>query len=433
MTSVGACLIANEPDSLGAKIVQRRIEGKNWTQIKNEFNLSSKAARHHFKLASGITDYKAKGPYLKQLIESTKGMAAGDIKAAATAVKEVDAAIKPATTVVQDLGKKAFDIDKANKDYGELVKAVDGLYGDGTALKISDAIKNGDGYLAISQKTGVAIKDIDALNFQKLLIQTDGDVWKAYKLKPSSENGFQSVKNLVNDARSKGMTNQEISLQLGVPDTVVDAIEKDTWKIAGPGSKTPNIPLPPPPPAAEFSMTEPLSSGGNFEFQSKAKWDKWHETLGPDLTSHELDAVRAYTGSSYRSINSSLRGGRGHDLANAIDRAMRPTPFDAQVIRKTGMDAFRSLGVHSRADFEKLVARTFEDDGYMSTAIEHGHWGGDVEMIINVPKGTKARWVDPVSRNKGERELLLGRKQPMVITRVVIPTHGAVKLYCTII
>jgi hypothetical protein len=62
----------------------------------------------------------------------------------------------------------------------------------------------------------------------------------------------------------------------------------------------------------------------------------------------------------------------------------------------------------------------FTDDGYMSTSIlERGNWSGNIEMQIDVPKGTMCRWVDDgLTSCPGENELTLGRGQTMIITGV---------------
>lgn len=172
-------------------------------------------------------------------------------------------------------------------------------------------------------------------------------------------------------------------------------------------------------------MTEPLDVGGNFVFRQKSDWDAWNVQLGSDLTSAELSAVQSYTGSGYSSINSGLRQGVGHRNASHIDRAMRPIPFDAKVIRRTGIETFRELGVINADDILKLVGRTFKDKGFMSTAIKDGVWSGSVEMHISMPAGTMGRWVQPISHHKGEMEFLLSRETPMVITKIEkIPGRG---------
>ena len=50
------------------------------------------------------------------------------------------------------------------------------------------------------------------------------------------------------------------------------------------------------------------------------------------------------------------------------------------------------------------------DLGFTSTSMDpDGALGGDVQMIVRVPKGTKAAYVGHVSEEKEEMELLLPR------------------------
>lgn len=439
MASVGACLLSNEPDGLAQKMVARRIAGKSWKEIADEFGLGSPStARAQFKKLTGIGDFKAKGSALKQIAQQLDDIKAGNVKVATQAVKAVDN-VDP-----HPLGTPNVKLLDTPKDiegkFDSAVKAIDDMYGQDTAQLIYEQLQQGHGYMAISQKTGVNIKDIDQLNWQRLMGNKNGNVWKAYLEKPSSEYGFNAVNLRIGDLRAAGHTVAEINELTDIPETVINAALKGEWKVAGPGSMTPHIPPPPPAPAQVVSMTEPLKSGGNFQYRAKSDWDAWHTQMGPDLSSAELSAIRSYTGSSYHSINSALRQGIGTTSRSVkpLDRAMRPLPFDAKIIRKTGMDAFRDLGVINPDDLLKQAGKVFQDRGYLSTAIEEGHWHGQVKMIIDAPQGTMARWVDPISSNRGERELLLGRETKMIITKVEklpSPSYGGVNyvLHCQII
>lgn len=74
MTTLGSCLVSNEPDGLTSALLQARIDGKSWAVIANEFGYSTpSAARAAFKKATGIADFKIKGPELKKLFDSKSG------------------------------------------------------------------------------------------------------------------------------------------------------------------------------------------------------------------------------------------------------------------------------------------------------------------------------------------------------------------------
>lgn len=74
MTTLGSCLVSNEPDGLTSALLQARIDGKSWAVIANEFGYSTpSAARAAFQKATGIADFKIKGPELKKLFDSKSG------------------------------------------------------------------------------------------------------------------------------------------------------------------------------------------------------------------------------------------------------------------------------------------------------------------------------------------------------------------------
>lgn len=72
--TLGACLIANDDipfNGLALDIFNRRVDGKSWKEIADEFGLGSPGkARTTFTKLTGITDYKIKG---QDLINLAKG------------------------------------------------------------------------------------------------------------------------------------------------------------------------------------------------------------------------------------------------------------------------------------------------------------------------------------------------------------------------
>ncbi|WP_280527092.1 ADP-ribosyltransferase, partial [Streptomyces spinoverrucosus] len=170
--------------------------------------------------------------------------------------------------------------------------------------------------------------------------------------------------------------------------------------------------------------TNPYPSSSNRAGQEygDAYWNDYIDQLDPAAK----DALNKYSDFYYTQINGQLRAGDVRppitDIVTNMDRVMdtRPVPEDIMIVRGTAID---HLDLDSPLDMQ---GRTFGDDGYTSTslgkdpAFEHK----PVIMHWRVPKGTPALWIDYISANKGERELLLARGTQYKVTRVFMDSAG---------
>lgn len=515
----GSCLVANSPQGLGDLMIKRRIDGKSWGEIAEEFGLPNpSAARSKFTKLTGITDYKVKGKELKNLVDNNlldqiKGTSA---KVAKKAVKEVDDAVTVGkafdtvpggdqaladnlqkalekstgwsksftdqvySSLSQDMGsfkgtikemidknykhlseetrekyKLIWDTNKLMDQYGpnSALNAIDDIKSvaqvaakssldkDWTDWKLSqkakadvshidkasdiiEDYKNGQtSYLKLTQKHGVSFNDVDQAVWNHLMDVTDGDVWKAYKLKPTSEVGFQRVKSTVFEFRAKGMTEAEIKSLTDIDSFVIKLIIKDEWSLPAPGATSfvtaapvKYTPYTPPTPTVQ----PPIHPG--YDYKSESYWTKWTEGLGNDLTSDELSYIRRYTGSEYGDFNNWLRGKKTYygkredwnDMSRGMSSSMRPAPEDIRVTRFVSQDAFPS-------DLSAIEGTVYADPAFMSTTIvERGTYGAgkEIKMIIDVPQGTPIRYVDGISSNQGEKELIMDRNTAMIVTKV---------------
>lgn len=130
----------------------------------------------------------------------------------------------------------------------------------------------------------------------------------------------------------------------------------------------------------------------------------------------EQQALRNWTSGAYYSWNGYLRGIAGYTKASPDLRAkilygqagMRPMPDDFLMKRGSGWEQL-PVGYRSVADAQKLVGKTFEDPGFFatSTSQDFGGFGGAITFEVEVPKGAMAAFVNDISHNKGENELLL--------------------------
>jgi hypothetical protein len=178
----------------------------------------------------------------------------------------------------------------------------------------------------------------------------------------------------------------------------------------------------------------------NGEFTDKFDWltpneaDDMHRQMIASVpwTHSQYQALSDYAGSSYKPINMHLRGedttpsDRTVQQVREIYRAMRPTTRDVKVQRAVYADAFQ--GMKTAGDLEKMIGRTFEERGFLSTTMSrdfvgsgvYKREGAPVLLELDVPTGTLAAYL---GGNSGpgiavERELLLDKGTRFVITHV---------------
>ena len=155
------------------------------------------------------------------------------------------------------------------------------------------------------------------------------------------------------------------------------------------------------------------------------------------LTNDEYDAIGTYTGYKYEDINDYLREGKmGTGEDEEIEEIVRNAEAGISkykltenlvVSRKSTDDIFRSLiseafpnGVrlestyHSDIDsfvntINKFAGSLVHDKAFTSSSTSRHIWHGSVWFEIKLPKGTNCAYVNPMSHNKGEMEVLINR------------------------
>ena len=139
---------------------------------------------------------------------------------------------------------------------------------------------------------------------------------------------------------------------------------------------------------------------------------------GSSIPKEEKKAVIAYTGGDYWDMNEALRAGR--DKGSRIDelndlcfKGMQKASLPEDLIVRRGSDynMLWDLGAgreFTQDDIPKFVGSIVKDKGFMSTSpMASGGFSGNIEYVINVPKGTEAVYVDSISLHKGEKEVLI--------------------------
>ena len=147
------------------------------------------------------------------------------------------------------------------------------------------------------------------------------------------------------------------------------------------------------------------------------------------ITDKEKEAVEIYTSSAYKSMNNYLRGKTKstpykkeiQSAISALDKAY--VPEDMVVRRGSDIMSLRGLlDVSHNIKIEEaksmFTGALVEDKGFMSTGVsESGGFDSEIEFIIKVPKGTKGVYIESISRNKNEDELLLNAGTKFIIEK----------------
>lgn len=161
------------------------------------------------------------------------------------------------------------------------------------------------------------------------------------------------------------------------------------------------------------ATVRPLASDGPFGALSPTQAEAMQRRMaaGQPWTAEQRAALTLYTGGRFRRINGALRFGRANpnDVAAAatMRTAMREIPQDITVNRIATGAAFgfplsRTIPPGEMAG---MVGRTFHDPGFTSTTVNSRR--GWIRMNISVPAGTRGAYVESITKNKGETELIL--------------------------
>ncbi|MGW3991678.1 ADP-ribosyltransferase [Streptomyces sp. NPDC004830] len=181
--------------------------------------------------------------------------------------------------------------------------------------------------------------------------------------------------------------------------------------------------------------TNPYPSTSNRAGQEygDAYWNDHLDNLDPEARG----ALERYSSFYYQNINGQLRNvdvpleRPVADLVDNMDRVMgsRPVPENIMVVRGTDVSY---LNLRSPLEMQGNV---YDELGYMSTSLgkDPAFAHQPVHLHLRVPQGTPALWIDHISVNKGERELLLARGVEYKVTRVFQDEAGKWQVYCEVV
>jgi SPP1 gp7 family putative phage head morphogenesis protein len=179
----------------------------------------------------------------------------------------------------------------------------------------------------------------------------------------------------------------------------------------------------------------PLSVTPGFETPTPSEMLELQDDMLTDepWTVGQEEALTTYSGDGYSDMNGCLRFDEGcsDDVEFDNDQAvaaMRPLPRGVTTFRGANL---RALGVMNHQALAGMVGNTVRDPGFTSSSISpdvatsFGQGSSSTERVImqiESPAGTPAAYVDGISQNSGEFEMVLPPNTRYEILEVISPT-----------
>lgn len=171
----------------------------------------------------------------------------------------------------------------------------------------------------------------------------------------------------------------------------------------------------------------PISPGFETLTHDEASDMQLEMTANDPWTATQEDALVTYSGDSYTDMNRCLRFDEDctdeveDDNVNA-SAGMRPTTRATTTFRGVNL---RALGANSSEQLQGMVGAVVRDHGFTSSSIStDSAFNNEVTMQIDVPEGTPAAYIEDISQNPGEYELLLNSGTRFEIMAVNVDENG---------
>lgn len=193
-----------------------------------------------------------------------------------------------------------------------------------------------------------------------------------------------------------------------------------------------------------YSKSDWLDELRKNNLRTLSGWCKeWTQTL----TTDEERGVILYTGSWYRDMNAYLRGQKtakqvGQKVINSIDgcaSALEKASTKRDMIVRRGDDynMLQELGVDfSKDNLENIKGSILTAKAFFSASSDpNGGFNKEIEYVVKLPKGSQAMYVDSISANQGEKEILLNRGGRFILEDVEYYSDNKTpkKIYMTLI
>ncbi|MFE9764301.1 ADP-ribosyltransferase [Streptomyces sp. NPDC005808] len=179
---------------------------------------------------------------------------------------------------------------------------------------------------------------------------------------------------------------------------------------------------------ADGTNLAPSASNTAGKAYGDAAWNDFLDNLDPEAH----NALHTYSDHYYTQINDPLREKvkLSDDMQHVVDNMDRvmgshPVPENIMVVRGTDVSYLKLRSLL------EMQGNIYDDLGYTSTSLgkDPAFAFQPVHLHLRVPEGTPALWIDHISANKGERELLLARGTEYKVTRVFQDAAGKWQVY----
>lgn len=180
-------------------------------------------------------------------------------------------------------------------------------------------------------------------------------------------------------------------------------------------------------------------------FSSGSEADKYHtvnnfiqDRWDNDLTANERDGIITYTSNAYSNMNRNLRAGTPQNsyYARQIEDAtsgLEKTLLAEDTVVYRGMGGADALSawtgipideLKNDAIQQSLIGTRLMEKAFMSTGTTAGSAWSGIRLEVYLPKGTQAMYVDPISRYRGEYEILVQRNSTFEVKRIDTDSNG---------
>jgi hypothetical protein len=201
---------------------------------------------------------------------------------------------------------------------------------------------------------------------------------------------------------------------------------------------------------ADLGLPEKIKHAEGGGALSAQNYAKQAQAAIAKMPATQKQAVKSYTGSSYKAMNGSLWDGNPSGAAKAAGEALKTLAHDIA----PGTVLSRKISLHG-SDLDQLLkssGKILQEPAIMSTSIRPSSWHGNVHLKLHVGPGVKGLWVGyhsiagggALSSNAGEDEMILppgtrlmilsvkgkdgdadgfGKSSSHVIEAVILPTE----------
>lgn len=163
------------------------------------------------------------------------------------------------------------------------------------------------------------------------------------------------------------------------------------------------------------------SAGGTL---TTGTYAKTAQAVVAKMPKTQLQAIQAYTGSSYHEMNGSLWSGNPSGAAKSAGEALKTLGHDIE----PGTILSRKLKSLDKSTIDQLmnsVGKVIQEPAIMSTSIRPSSWHGVVHLKLRVGPGVKGLYVGPgsmpgggaISVNASEDEIVLPPNTRMLVVK----------------